>query len=105
MNKLGADTRLNQLRREVACPLPHPDLPALEEFSRQVINYLIEHFATLPQQPIGRTASRAEMEALLREPPPEEGRDFSAVLAEFEKKIAPYAFRPDHPRYLGPVPS
>ena len=44
------------------------------------------------------------MERLLREPPPEEGRDFAAVLAEFADKVAPFACRVNHPRFLAFVP-
>ena len=44
------------------------------------------------------------MEALLREPPPEAGRDFASVLAEFADKVAPHAVRVNHPRFLAFVP-
>jgi glutamate/tyrosine decarboxylase-like PLP-dependent enzyme len=98
-------TPLDQLRRELAEPLPHPDTPALRTFGTQTLDWLLHHFATLPDQPVGRPASRAEMEALLREPAPESGREFAAVLAEFREKVAPHAFRINHPRFLGFVPS
>jgi glutamate/tyrosine decarboxylase-like PLP-dependent enzyme len=45
------------------------------------------------------------MEALLREPAPEQGRDFADVLAEFQDKVASYAFRINHPRFLAFIPS
>ncbi len=44
------------------------------------------------------------MERLLREPPPEDGRDFAAVLAEFADKVVPFAVRVNHPRFLAFVP-
>ena len=44
------------------------------------------------------------MERLLREPPPDEGRPFAAVLAEFADKVAPFACRVNHPRFLAFVP-
>jgi glutamate/tyrosine decarboxylase-like PLP-dependent enzyme len=59
----------------------------------------------LPEQGIGLTASRRQMEALLREPPPEAGRDFAEVLAEFDARVAAYCFRINHPRFLAFVPS
>src|SRR5262249_58399563 len=49
--------------------------------------------------------SRAELEALLRTPPPETGQDFGRVLAEFESAVAANAFRTNHPRFLAFVPS
>jgi glutamate/tyrosine decarboxylase-like PLP-dependent enzyme len=95
---------LDQLRRDLAAPLPHPDAPTLRNFGNQVLDWLLHHFATLPEQPIGLPASRREMEALLREPAPETGQAFAAVLAEFQEKVAPYAFRVNHPRFLAFVP-
>jgi glutamate/tyrosine decarboxylase-like PLP-dependent enzyme len=44
------------------------------------------------------------MEALLRRSPPESGRPFAEVLAEFEQKVAKFAFRTKHPRFLAFVP-
>ncbi|HKI37334.1 MAG TPA: pyridoxal-dependent decarboxylase [Gemmataceae bacterium] len=67
--------------------------------------WLLRHDATLSEQGIGSSASREQMEALLREPPPEAGRDFAEVLAEFDAKVAAYCFRINHPRYLAFVPS
>jgi glutamate/tyrosine decarboxylase-like PLP-dependent enzyme len=66
---------------------------------------VVQHFATLPEQEIGRTLSRAQAESLLREPPPESGRDFLEVLAEFAEKVVPNSFRINHPRFLAFVPS
>src|SRR5207248_7636001 len=45
------------------------------------------------------------MDASFKGPPPETGRDFAAVLADFEKKVAPFAFRVNHPRFLAFIPS
>jgi aromatic-L-amino-acid decarboxylase len=96
---------LEDLRRELAAPLPHPDLAELRAMSSQTLDWILQHFATLPEQPVGRSAGRAEMEALLREPPPEQGADFSRVLDEFQEHVAPYAFRTNHPRFLAFIPS
>lgn len=98
------DDCLDRLRRELAVPLPHPELSTLQDYSDQVNRFLLEHFATLPDQAIGLTAGRAEMERLLREPAPEKGTDFVRVLDEFRTKVYPYAFRVSHPRFLAFVP-
>ncbi len=45
------------------------------------------------------------MEALLREPAPENPSDFATVLGEFDAKVAAYCFRINHPRFLAFVPS
>jgi aromatic-L-amino-acid decarboxylase len=97
--------RLEQLRRELASPLPHPDAVMLRAMSNRTMEWILQHFATLPQQPVGSSAARVEMEALLREPPPEQGQEFSQVLDEFQQKVAAYAFRTNHPRFLAFIPS
>jgi glutamate/tyrosine decarboxylase-like PLP-dependent enzyme len=99
------DSRLDQLRQELATPLSHPDNASLRELSDQTVQWLLHHFATLPDQPVGRTAGRAELEALLRESPPEQGRPFAEVLQEFQDKVARFAFRINHPRFLAFIPS
>jgi glutamate/tyrosine decarboxylase-like PLP-dependent enzyme len=70
-----------------------------------VLDWALRHHSTLREQPIGLTASRPAMEALLAQPPPEDGTDFAAVLAEFADKVAPYAFRVNHPRFAAFIPS
>jgi glutamate/tyrosine decarboxylase-like PLP-dependent enzyme len=72
--------------------------------SRQALEWVLNHYVTLPEQSVGRTASRAEMEALLREPPPEQGQDFTRALAEFDEKVCANAFRTNHPRFLAFIP-
>jgi glutamate/tyrosine decarboxylase-like PLP-dependent enzyme len=96
---------IDDLRRLCATPLPHPDTAALRDLGGQVLEWLLRHHATLPDQPVGLSASRAQMEAMLREPPPEAGRDFAEVLAEFGAKVAAYSFRINHPRFLAFIPS
>ncbi len=55
--------------------------------------------------PVGKTAGRAAMEALLRQPPPEDGEEFSQVLEEVYAKIVPYTMRLNHPRFLAFIPA
>jgi glutamate/tyrosine decarboxylase-like PLP-dependent enzyme len=96
--------RLDLLRRDLAAPLPHPGPDELRAAGRQALDWLLDRHAALPDQPIGRSASRADMERLLREPPPENGRDFAAVLAEFAEKVDPFGVRVNHPRFLAFIP-
>ena len=76
-------TDLDSLRDGLAAPLAHPDPAAWKELGEHTLAWLAQHLASLPDQAIGRTASRAELERLLREPAPEKGTDFHQVLAEF----------------------
>jgi glutamate/tyrosine decarboxylase-like PLP-dependent enzyme len=41
---------------------------------------------------------------LLRQPPPEDGEDFTQVLHEIHANVIPYALRPSHPRFLAFIP-
>ncbi len=95
---------LEALRAATAQPLPHPTPAELCDFAQAIADWSLHHFASLPEQPIGHTLSRPEAEALLREPAPETGTDFARVLAEFSAKVAPNAFRTNHPRFLAFVP-
>jgi glutamate/tyrosine decarboxylase-like PLP-dependent enzyme len=73
--------------------------------SRQTLDWVLRYHAALPREKVGRTAARAELEKLLRRPPPETGQDFARVLAEFETTVVANAFRTNHPRFLAFVPS
>jgi glutamate/tyrosine decarboxylase-like PLP-dependent enzyme len=70
----------------------------------EVIRWLIEHHRTLSEQPIGRTGSRDQMEALLGGPAPETGQAFAEVLQEFADQVMPNAFKTNHPRFLAFIP-
>lgn len=87
--------------------MPSPTEPGpreLDEAIRAVADYLRADFESLPQRHLGQTASRVQMETLLREPPPEEGTAFQAVFEEVREKIVPFSLRPQHPRFLAFVP-
>lgn len=92
------------LRQATAKPLRHPDLETLQGYCRQITDWVLQDFATLPDRRVGTRAARSEMEALLREPLPEHGCDLTSVLAEFKDKVAAYTFRPNHPRFFAFIP-
>jgi len=98
------NAHLAHLRHQLADPLPHPETAELTAWLRTTADWVVQHFQTLPEQSIGRMASRADMESLLREMPPELGQDFYAVLTEFQERVVPFAFRVNHPRFLAFVP-
>ncbi len=66
---------------------------------------LVRRFATLRGERPWCGAPRADLEPLLREPPPEEGRDPIAVLERATRDVLPVAGRVDHPRFMAFVPS
>jgi glutamate/tyrosine decarboxylase-like PLP-dependent enzyme len=73
-------------------------------FGRGVIESIVRHYTTLREQRVVNFAQREELEALLREPPPEEGQGLDELLREFEEKVAPAMSHVDHPRMFGFIP-
>jgi aromatic-L-amino-acid/L-tryptophan decarboxylase len=98
------DARLAELRREVAEPLPHPSFDELQSAAYDVQIWALGHYETLADQSIGLTATPQAMCAALHRPPPQMGRPFEDVLADFRQHIEPYAFRVNHPRFMAFVP-
>jgi len=94
----------SQLRQACAHPLPQPSDAELRDAMSLIARYLHEDYARLPDAPVGATATRSEMEALLREPAPELGTPFAQVFDQIKTRIAPYSLRPQHPRFLAFIP-
>ncbi len=77
----------------------------MHELASLASRLLIERIEGLPGEPAWRGGSRAELEALMREDPPEEGRPAEEVLERAVRDILPVAGRTDHPRFFAFVPS
>lgn len=71
----------------------------------QAVDALVERARTLRDSEPWRGGERRELEALLREPCPEEGRPAEGVLRRAVEEILPRAGRIDHPRFFAFVPS
>lgn len=71
----------------------------------QVVDTLIEHFEGLREKPPSRRGQRPELEALLREPLPEQGADPAAVLEQATAGVFSNMMHVDHPRFFAFVPS
>jgi glutamate/tyrosine decarboxylase-like PLP-dependent enzyme len=82
------------------------ELPADEMLvlARRAAEIVVERLERLPSEPAWRGGTRAELEALLREEPPEEGRGAGSVLERAAREILPVASRVDHPRFFAFVP-
>ena len=70
----------------------------------RVIDTLVEHFATLADQPCMSHASRHEMDWLLQEGLPEHGLPVGEVLDRVEKTVLANSARLNHPRWFSFVP-
>jgi glutamate/tyrosine decarboxylase-like PLP-dependent enzyme len=87
-------------------PLPPLTLSVEEmrELGHTIVDLIVEHFATLPDQPVTGRASRRELESRLREPIPTDPRPASEVVEQLRRDVLPFAIHVDHPRFFAFVP-
>ena len=81
--------------------LPADEMLALANRAAELI---VDRLARLADEPAWRGGTRAELEALLGGPPPEEGRPALEVVERAASQILPVAGRVDHPRFFAFVP-
>ncbi len=81
------------------------DAGAMRRIGRLVTDLVVEHIATLREQPAQHTLDRKEAERLIASPPPEHGREFGELLAVLEERVLPYHAREPHPHFMGFIPS
>jgi aromatic-L-amino-acid decarboxylase len=75
------------------------------ELADQVSRIVVNRIQCLPDEAAWLGGSRAELEPLMREDPPEEGRPPEEVIERAAREILPIAGRVDHPRFFAFVPS
>src|SRR5262249_61448853 len=89
-------------------PSPHPVRPRsaapLRAAADAVQRWAFTHFASILDQQIGATATPGQLRPALDLPPPNAGRPFEEILADFRRHVEPFAFRTNHPRFLAFVP-
>ena len=78
---------------------------AMRELAVAAVDALVRRVDGLAGDRPWRGASRAELETLLRESPPEEGRPAAEVMERALRDVLPVAARVDHPRFFAFVPS
>lgn len=69
-----------------------------------VVDLLVRRIEELADGPVLRTASRAQMEALLSEPAPADARPFADLLGRLDREVLPFVGHFDHPRFFGYIP-
>ena len=80
------------------------DPETMRRLGYRVIDLLVEHHETLAEKPVVRAPSRAELEARLREAPPEQSRDPFAVLQRAHDAVLGDIMIDNHPRFFAFVP-
>ena len=78
---------------------------AMRDLAARATELIVARLGGLRGEAPWRGATRATLEPLLREPPPEHGRDAVAVLDRVARDVLPVAARVDHPRFFAFVPS
>ena len=76
----------------------------MREIGYRVVDMLVEHLATLPSQRVGTKGDPAKLLAAFREPAPEQGSDFEAVLGRVTRDVLANTMHVNHPRFLSYVP-
>ena len=76
----------------------------MRKFGYQVVDLLAEHFANLPNEPVGAKADPMRMISLFDQAPPENGRDPNEILTQLKRDVLPNNLRVDHPRFFAFVP-
>ena len=69
------------------------------------IDRIVDSFATLPSQPVGRKGAPADLRSRLAVPFPEHGMAPEDALAILDRDVFPYCMNLKHPRFFAFVPS
>ena len=77
------------------------DWDAFRETSHRALDAMIDYLRDLRSRPVWRAPDGAARARFTRETLPDEGREFAAVLADFEQFIKPYATGNIHPMFMG----
>ncbi|HLK21697.1 MAG TPA: aminotransferase class V-fold PLP-dependent enzyme [Bryobacteraceae bacterium] len=75
----------------------------MREIGYRVVDRLVEHLATLSSQRVGTKGDPAQLRTAFREPVPEQGSEFEAVLEQVERVLA-NTMHVNHPRFFAYVP-
>ena len=77
----------------------------MRELGYKVVDTLVEHFVTLEDKPVTRTANRAAMDHEFQKGFPQKGGSVDEVLTEVRERIFTNIMHLDHPRFFAFVPS
>lgn len=76
----------------------------MRKLGYRVVDMIVQHYETLRDKPVTRVVDRSTLERLLREPIPETGTDFDALLDRVRYQILDNIMHLDHPRFFAYVP-
>lgn len=77
---------------------------AMQRMGDACLRAVVDHIAELPQSPRSNLDNIVEIAKSLREPPPETGTDFEALLKFLMERVIPVSINTAHPAYMGYIP-
>ena len=77
----------------------------MRRLGHRVADLVADHLATLRDQPVLQSLTRAEANQLIASAAPEDGRPFDELLEFLHARVFPYHAREPHPRFLAYIPS
>jgi glutamate/tyrosine decarboxylase-like PLP-dependent enzyme len=80
------------------------DAETMRHLGYQVVDHLVTYLSGLDAEPAWRGATRAELEARLREPPPDAAEPFEELFTRLQRDVLSHTARVDHARFLAFVP-
>jgi glutamate/tyrosine decarboxylase-like PLP-dependent enzyme len=80
------------------------DPEAMRRLGNDVLERIIQHLAGLDGEPAWKVLTRADGEAWLREPPPEQGTPLEELLPILCDRVLDYRARIHHPRFFAFIP-
>ena len=72
---------------------------------RRVADLVVDHLASLREQPAQQSLPRHDTESLIGGAPSEDGREFEDLVAFLGERVFPYHAREPHPHFMGYIPS
>lgn len=77
----------------------------MKQLGYRAVDMLVDHLCSLPEKKVSNTKSRRELEAMLREPIPQQGSDPLELLNQLEEAIFSNTMHLNHPRFFAFVSS
>ena len=77
----------------------------MRRMGRRVADLVVDHLASLREQPAQQSLPRHDTESLIGGAPSEDGREFEDLVAFLGERVFPYHAREPHPHFMGYIPS
>ncbi len=81
------------------------DRETMRSLGRSVTDLVVEHIASLREQPARSSLTPAEARQLIAEPAPERGKEFGELIRFLRERVFPHHAREPHPHFMGYIPS